>query len=121
MVTDVYASSEAPVPGVSGQLVADAAADAGANVRYQPHLTDVVDHLVEVVPPGDLVLTTGAGDVTQLGPMLLHRLGGRHMSDEVLEALAARCVGEVRPGTEPWRAHHPAGRRTRASAGGRPA
>ena len=76
LVTDVYASSESPVPGVSGQLVAEAAADAGANVRYQPHLTDVVDDLVGLVESGDLVLTTGAGDVTQIGPMLLHRLGG---------------------------------------------
>jgi UDP-N-acetylmuramate--alanine ligase len=76
VVTDVYASSEAPIPGVSGRLVADAAADAGANVRYEPHLTDVVDHLVGVVESGDLVLTTGAGDVTQLGPKLLRRLGG---------------------------------------------
>jgi UDP-N-acetylmuramate--alanine ligase len=76
IVTDVYASSEAPIPGVSGRLVADAAEDAGANVRYEPHLTDVVDHLVEVARPGDLVLTTGAGDVTQLGPKLLRRLGG---------------------------------------------
>jgi UDP-N-acetylmuramate--alanine ligase len=76
VVTDVYASSEAPIPGVSGRLVADAAADAGANVRYEPHLTDVVDHLVDTVAEGDLVLTTGAGDVTQLGPKLLRRLGG---------------------------------------------
>jgi UDP-N-acetylmuramate--alanine ligase len=76
VVTDVYASSEAPIPGVSGRLVADAAADAGANVRYEPHLTDVVDHLVATVADGDLVLTTGAGDVTQLGPKLLRRLGG---------------------------------------------
>ncbi len=76
LVTDVYASSEAPVPGVTGQLVADAAAEAGANVRYRAHLTDVVDDLVDLVEAGDLVLTTGAGDVTQIGPMLLHRLGG---------------------------------------------
>jgi UDP-N-acetylmuramate--alanine ligase len=77
LVTDVYASGEAPVPGVTGQLVADAAADAGAKVRYRPHLADVVDDLVELAQPGDLVLTTGAGDVTQLGPKLLARLEGQ--------------------------------------------
>jgi UDP-N-acetylmuramate--alanine ligase len=42
VVTDVYASSETPVPGVTGRLVADAAAAAGATVVYEPHLTDVV-------------------------------------------------------------------------------
>jgi len=75
VVTDVYASSEAPVPGVTGQIVADAAEAAGAKVVYEPHLGDVVDVLVEQVRPGDLVLVTGAGDVTQVGPALLARLG----------------------------------------------
>jgi UDP-N-acetylmuramate--alanine ligase len=76
VVTDVYASSETPVPGVTGRLVADAAEGAGATVVYEPHLTDVVDALADRVRPGDLVLITGAGDVTQVGPALLARLGG---------------------------------------------
>ncbi len=76
VVTDVYASGESPVPGVSGRTVADAAIAAGANAYDVPHLADVVDTLVELVGPGDLVLTTGAGDVTQVGPALLQRLGG---------------------------------------------
>lgn len=76
LVTDVYGSSEAAVPGVSGQLVADAASAAGANVSYVPYLTEVVDRLAEVVQEGDLVLVTGAGDVTQVGPALLARLDG---------------------------------------------
>ncbi len=78
VVTDVYGAGESPVPGVSGQLVAAAAAGAGANVVYAPHLQDVVEVLLERVRPGDLVLTTGAGDVTHVGPSLLDRLrGGR--------------------------------------------
>jgi UDP-N-acetylmuramate--alanine ligase len=76
VVTDVYASSEDPVPGVTGRIVADAASAAGATVVYEPHLTDVVEVLAERVRPGDLVLTTGAGDVTQVGPALLAKLGG---------------------------------------------
>jgi len=75
VVTDVYASSEPPVPGVSGRLVADAAMAAGANVKFVPHLVDVVDELVKIVREGDLVLVTGAGDVTQVGPALIERLG----------------------------------------------
>jgi UDP-N-acetylmuramate--alanine ligase len=74
VVTDVYGSSEAPVPGVTGALVADAARAAGATVRYEPHLGDVVHTLHELVADGDLVLTTGAGDVTQVGPSLLQAL-----------------------------------------------
>ena len=77
IVTDVYGSGEAPVPGVSGRTVADVAAAAGATVVFRPHLNEVVDELVEVVRPGDLVLTTGAGDVTQVGSLVLSRLSGR--------------------------------------------
>jgi UDP-N-acetylmuramate--alanine ligase len=76
VVTEIYASSEQPVPGVSGRLVADAAEAAGATVRWQPHLGSVADDLAELVRPGDLVLVTGAGDVTQVGPALLERLRG---------------------------------------------
>jgi len=77
IVTDVYGAGERPVPGVSGRLVADAATAAGADVAYVPHLPDIVDALLDRVGPGDLVLITGAGDVTQLGPSLLVRLGER--------------------------------------------
>ncbi len=75
VVTDVYASSELPEPGVSGHLVADAAAAAGARVIWQPHLGRMVDVLAELVEPDDLVLVTGAGDVNQVGPALLDALG----------------------------------------------
>ncbi len=74
IVTDVYGAGERPVPGVSGALVADAARAAGARVVHEPHLSAVADVLVGLVRPGDLVLITGAGDVTQVGPSLLTRL-----------------------------------------------
>lgn len=74
VVTDVYASSEAPVPGVSGRIVADAAEEAGAEVVWEPHLGDVVDVLAGLVRGGDLVVVTGAGDVTRVGPGLLDAL-----------------------------------------------
>ena len=77
VVTDVYGSSEPPVPGVTGKLVADAAAEAGATVVYRPTLREAIDELVATTRAGDLVLTTGAGDVTTVGPALLEKLGGR--------------------------------------------
>ena len=76
VVTDVYGSGEEPVPGVSGRLVAEAAEAAGGTVVYAATLPATVDALAALVEPGDLVLTTGAGDVTQVGPLLLSRLGG---------------------------------------------
>ncbi|MFO7298945.1 MAG: UDP-N-acetylmuramate--L-alanine ligase [Actinomycetes bacterium] len=74
VVTDVYGAREEPVPGVTGELVADAARAAGAEVRYVPHRADLAATLAPLARPGDLILTMGAGDVTlvhtELAPML---------------------------------------------------
>lgn len=74
IVTDVFGSSEDPIPGISGQLVADAARAAGAVVVYEPRLEAVTDAVLEHASEGTLVLITGAGDVTQVGPAVLARL-----------------------------------------------
>jgi len=73
IVTDVYAAREAPDPAVSGRLVADAVPPP-ARARYAPTLGDALGALVEEVRPGDLVLTAGAGDVTDLGQELIAAL-----------------------------------------------
>ena len=66
VVTDVFGSREEPVPGVTGELIADAAARAGADVYYIPHRSDLAEFLTPLVAGGDLVLTMGAGDITLL-------------------------------------------------------
>ena len=65
-VTDVYSAGEAARPGVSGRLVVDAVLDAHprARVAYLPHRADVLTWLLDVLRPGDLCLTLGAGDLT---------------------------------------------------------
>lgn len=71
VVTDVFGAREAPVPGVTGQLVAHAAeARTDAIVHYVPHRSDLAAYLSERVGPGDLVLTMGAGDITLLSDEL---------------------------------------------------
>ena len=66
VVTDVYGAREDPVPGVTGELVAEAARVAGATVHYVPHRVDLARFLAPRVQPGDLVLSLGAGDITLL-------------------------------------------------------
>ena len=66
VVTDVYGAREAPVPGVTGALVADAARLGGVAVDYVPRLEDVAGFIADRVESGDLVLTLGAGDITSL-------------------------------------------------------
>ncbi|MCH7581900.1 MAG: UDP-N-acetylmuramate--L-alanine ligase [Acidobacteria bacterium] len=75
VVTDVYGAREEPVPGVTGELVADAARAAGAEVYYVPHRADLVEFLLPKVDSGDLVLTMGAGDITLLHTEFASRLG----------------------------------------------
>lgn len=78
VVTDVYGSREAPLPGITGHLVEDAARRAGASrVHYVPHRSDVAGCLVELVEPGDLVVTMGAGDITLVASELAAALSGR--------------------------------------------
>jgi UDP-N-acetylmuramate--alanine ligase len=65
VVTDVYGSREAPIPGVTGRLVAESAERAGATlVDYVPHRADLAEHLQALVAPGDMVVVMGAGDIT---------------------------------------------------------
>ena len=77
VVTDVYGARETPVPGVTGELVADAARAAGAEVYYVPHRADLAEFLLPKVDSGDLVLTMGAGDITLLHTEFASRLGAR--------------------------------------------
>ena len=72
IVLDVYPAREAPVPGVTGALVADRVT--GAEVVYAPTLDEALHAVLDRVRPGDLVLTVGAGDVTTIGPRLLAAL-----------------------------------------------
>ncbi len=64
VVTDVYGSRETPIPGINGELVAEAARQNGAIVDYIPHRVEVAEFLAGQVVDGDLVITMGAGDIT---------------------------------------------------------
>ena len=68
ILTDIYASGETPIPGVSGRLVLRSVLDASPAlpVMYLPHRADLVREIPKVLKPGDLLLTLGAGDLTTL-------------------------------------------------------
>jgi UDP-N-acetylmuramate--alanine ligase len=81
VVVDVYPARELPegeLAGVSGKLVADAAADSahGRQVWWLPTLPEAERVLNGIVSEGDLVLTLGAGDVDEIARGLLERLEG---------------------------------------------
>lgn len=77
VITDVFGSREAPRPGVTGALVADAIrAATRCNVSYVPHRSDLARFLVGRLRPGDLVVTMGAGDITLVPDELAAELAG---------------------------------------------
>ena len=77
-VLDIYAASEQPIPGVNGEALAEKIRTAsGGIVGYAGSIEEGVDRLAKDARPGDLILTLGAGNVSQAGSMLLERLAAR--------------------------------------------
>ncbi|WP_150253667.1 UDP-N-acetylmuramate--L-alanine ligase [Nocardiopsis deserti] len=75
VVTEVYAAREDPEPGVTGELITSRVAH--DRVRYVPGRDEAVRRVAELARPGDIVLTMGAGDVTDLGPRIVEALAER--------------------------------------------
>lgn len=73
VVTDVYGAREEPWPGVTGKLIVDSLLALARNkpVVYLPRPHSVVEYLLGLVEPGDLVLTLGAGDIHRVGERFL--------------------------------------------------
>ncbi|MDL9937407.1 UDP-N-acetylmuramate--L-alanine ligase [Gordonia sp. ABSL1-1] len=68
VVADVYGAREEPVPGVSGRLIIDRMT---VPAVFAPDLSRLAGQVAELVRPGDVVLTLGAGDITMQGPEIL--------------------------------------------------
>ncbi|MGJ5891981.1 UDP-N-acetylmuramate--L-alanine ligase [Streptomyces niveiscabiei] len=77
VVLDIYPAREDPVPGVTSALIIDAARAAGADVTAVHDKAAAPAVLAGMARGGDLVLTMGAGDVTDLGPLILDHLRTR--------------------------------------------
>ncbi|MBI4520581.1 MAG: UDP-N-acetylmuramate--L-alanine ligase, partial [Gemmatimonadetes bacterium] len=80
-ITDVYPAREAPIPGVTGELVVRATQEAGApRVTYHERLDGLATAVAESLESGDLCVVMGAGSIERVGP-------------EIVAALAARARG----------------------------
>jgi len=75
-VTDVYAAREAPLPGVTGERVVEAARSSGADVRYLPERDRVAFEVAAELKSGDVCLTLGAGNLDAAAREMLDLLGG---------------------------------------------
>ena len=70
VLTGIYPAREEPLPGVTSALIADQVPGG----RYLTDREQAAHAIADLAAPGDLVLTVGAGDVTELGPVILERL-----------------------------------------------
>ncbi|HYV96657.1 MAG TPA: UDP-N-acetylmuramate--L-alanine ligase [Gemmatimonadaceae bacterium] len=75
VLLEIYAAREDPIEGVTAGLVADAVGRAGGRVSWRGERDDAAGAIVNLIRPGDVVLTLGAGDITKTGPEVLQRLG----------------------------------------------
>ena len=72
LLTEIYAASEEPLPGITGQNLAIGIQQVtSTQVYYFKNLDELKEGLDAVLKPHDLLLTLGAGTITKLGPMWL--------------------------------------------------
>jgi UDP-N-acetylmuramate--alanine ligase len=72
IVLPIYAASEEPIPGVTAEALVDKIA--GPRVQFAPDFASAVAAVVAEAREGDLILTLGAGSVSQLAPQILAAL-----------------------------------------------
>jgi UDP-N-acetylmuramate--alanine ligase len=75
-ITGIYAAGEAPIQGVSADLIYQAVLRSGMrNVHYVPDREELERALLSLLTGGDLLLTLGAGDIWRFGEHLLQLMG----------------------------------------------
>jgi UDP-N-acetylmuramate--alanine ligase len=72
IITDIYAASEKPLPGVSGRTISDQLDE--NKTSFIPKKEQIAQALVGELQAGDIVMTLGAGDIYNVGKELLARL-----------------------------------------------
>jgi len=77
-VLDIYVASEKPLEGISGEALAESIREKGGrSAQYVGSFAEAVSSAVATAEDGDMILTLGAGSVSQLGPMILEKLRER--------------------------------------------
>ncbi len=106
VVTDIYAASERPLPGVTGaSIVEEAIAQGHPNAHHEPLVRRLAAHLGPKLLPGDLILTLGAGNIHE---------AARQLTTDLTHLEAMRAL----VGTDPVLLYEPLSRHTTLRVGG---
>jgi len=75
VVTEIYPSGEAVIPGVTGRWVVDAVANAhpDANIEWIPERAELISFLADELRDGDVCVSMGCGDIERLPTELVER------------------------------------------------
>jgi UDP-N-acetylmuramate--alanine ligase len=80
-VLDIYAASEKPIEGITGEVLAQRIREKGGKpVEYVSSVADAIGAATKAAQEGDMILTLGAGSISQLGPLILEKLRERESS-----------------------------------------
>jgi len=79
VLTDVYAASEQPIPGVNSEALGNAMREAGhKNVFYFRSMHEGIEYLLREARTGDSIFTIGAGNISRASNELMVLLGTEH-------------------------------------------
>jgi len=75
ILTDIYPAGEDRIEGVEARLLFEGIQEYGhKNVTYLAEKKKIVEHLLHIIAPGDIVITLGAGDIWQVAEELVNQL-----------------------------------------------
>jgi len=78
-VLDIYAASEKPIEGITAEILVQRIREkSGKPVEYAKSVADVIQAATSAAQEGDMILTLGAGSVSQLGPLIVEKLKETH-------------------------------------------
>ena len=86
-VLDIYAANEPAIEGITGRgLAAHIKEVGGKDATYVDSFGSAAEKISQTAQPGEMILTLGAGNVSQLGPLILERLENKRVAVSTVTA-----------------------------------
>ena len=75
IINDIYSANELPISGISGETIFKEIEKSNhRQIKYLPSKDNILNYLYEIVQPGDIIITMGAGDIWTVGQELAKQL-----------------------------------------------
>ena len=75
IIDDIYSANESPISGISGETIFEEIKKTNhGQIKYLPSKDNILSYLCEIIQPGDIIITMGAGDIWTVAQELAKRL-----------------------------------------------